>query len=263
MIWIAILLLALAAMVPLVATLLRPVVARGRREADLALYRAQLVELEREAEAGRLEGDALRAAQVEVQRRLLQAPEEVAPTTRGRALGLLPLVFLIPAAGLGLYLLQGAPDMPSAPHRERAEIAARDDALLTRLRERLAGLDPMSETARQGFVMLGNAERSRGNADAAAEAWRRALASRFDVDLAGDLVEMEIGRGEFVAAGPILLRALAEAPGEPKLRFLLGVIEAEAGQPERARATWRALLADSPPDAPWRALVERRLGALP
>ena len=101
------------------------------------------------------------------------------------------------------------------------------------------------------------------NADAAAEAWRRALASRFDVELAGDLVEMEIGRGEFVAAGPILLRALAEAPQEPKLRFLLGVIEAEAGQPERARATWRALLADSPPDAPWRALVERRLGALP
>ena len=59
------------------------------------------------------------------------------------------------------------------------------------------------------------------------------------------------------------VRALAEAPQEPKLRFLLGVVEAEAGQPERARATWRALLADSPPDAPWRALVERRLGALP
>jgi cytochrome c-type biogenesis protein CcmH len=56
---------------------------------------------------------------------------------------------------------------------------------------------------------------------------------------------------------------LAEAPQEPKLRFLLGVVEAEAGHPERARATWRALLADSPPDAPWRALVERRLGALP
>jgi hypothetical protein len=70
-------------------------------------------------------------------------------------------------------------------------------------------------------------------------------------------------RGEFVAAGPILLRALAEAAREPKLRFLLGVIEAEAGHPERARATWRALLANSPPDAPSRALVERRLGALP
>jgi cytochrome c-type biogenesis protein CcmH len=263
MIWAAMLLLALAAMVPLVAMLFRPVVTRGRREADLALYRAQLAELDREAAAGRLEGDALRAAQVEVQRRLLQAPEEAAPMVRGRALGFLPLVFLIPAAGLGLYLLQGTPDMPSAPHRERAELAARDDALLNRLRERLAGLDPMSDAARQGYVMLGNAERSRGNADAAAEAWRRALASRFDVELAGDLVEMEIGRGEFMAAGPILLRALAEAPQEPKLRFLLGVVEAEAGQPERARATWRALLADSPPDAPWRALVERRLGALP
>ena len=84
MIWIALLLLALAAMVPLVAMLFRPVVTRGRREADLALYRAQLAELDREAAAGRLEGDALRAAQVEVQRRLLQAPAEAAPAARGR-----------------------------------------------------------------------------------------------------------------------------------------------------------------------------------
>ncbi|MCE2919961.1 MAG: tetratricopeptide repeat protein [Acetobacteraceae bacterium] len=82
--------------------------------------------------------------------------------------------------------------------------------------------------------MLG-VERTRGNG-AAAEAWHRALAARFDVELAGDLVEMEIARGEFVAAGPILLRALAEAPGDPKLRFLLCVIKAEAGHPERARA---------------------------
>ncbi len=172
MIWIAILLLALAAMVPIIATLFRPVVTRGRREADLALYRAQLAELEREAAAGRLEGESLRAAQVEVQRRLLQAPEETAPNTRGRALAFLPLVFLLPAAGIALYLVQGAPDMPSAPHRERAEIAARDDALLNQLRERLAGLDPMSETARQGFVMLGDAERTRGNG---AAPWRQGL----------------------------------------------------------------------------------------
>jgi cytochrome c-type biogenesis protein CcmH len=251
-------------MLPLAAALFRPATARGRGEADLALYRAQLAELEREKDAGRLDEDAHRAARLEVQRRLLQAPQEVAGALRVRsAAALLPLVFLLPAAGLGLYLLQGMPDMPSAPYRERAEIAARDDDLLNRLRERLAGLDPMSDTARQGFVMLGNAERTRGNGAAAAEAWRRALAARFDAALAGDLVEMEIERGQALAAGPILLRALAEQPRDPRLRFLMGAIEAESGHPEQARATWRALLADSPPDAPWRELVERRLGALP
>ena len=109
----------------------------------------------------------------------------------------------------------------------------------------------MSETARQGFVMLGDAERTRGNGAAAAEAWRRALAARFDVELAGDLVEMEIARGEFVAAGPILLRALAEAPGKPKLRFLLGVINAEAGHPECARA-----LAGFAVAAYWRRIIQ-------
>lgn len=264
MIWLALALLALAAMVPLAAAMLRPARLRGRGEADLALYRAQLAELEREKEAGRLDDEAHRIARLEVQRRLLQAPEEAANTLRGRsAASLLPLIFLLPAAGLGVYLLQGTPDMPSAPYRERAEIAARDDDLLNRLRERLAGLDPMSDTARQGYVMLGNAERTRGNANAAAEAWRRALAARFDAGLAGDLVEMEIERGQAMAAGPILLRALAEQPRDPRLRFLMGVIEAESGSHEQARSTWRALLADSPPDAPWRALVERRLGALP
>jgi cytochrome c-type biogenesis protein CcmH len=93
MIWIAILLLALAAMVPLVATLLRPVVTRGRREADLALYRAQLEELDREAAAGRLEGDALRAAQVEVQRRLFRHRQKPHPPRAAGRLAFCPWSF--------------------------------------------------------------------------------------------------------------------------------------------------------------------------
>ena len=48
-------LLALAALAPLGFALLRPAAARGRREADLALYRKQLAELERERAAGRLD----------------------------------------------------------------------------------------------------------------------------------------------------------------------------------------------------------------
>lgn len=120
MIWLALALLALAAMVPLAAAMLRPARLRGRGEADLALYRAQLAELEREKEAGRLDDEAHRIARLEVQRRLLQAPEEAANTLRGRsAASLLPLIFLLPAAGLGVYLLQGTPDMPSAPYREK------------------------------------------------------------------------------------------------------------------------------------------------
>ncbi|EFH12216.1 c-type cytochrome biogenesis protein CcmI, partial [Teichococcus cervicalis] len=74
MIWLLFLGLAVLALAPLGWSLLRPARLRDRQEADLALYHAQLAELEREREAGRLEAEAYRAARLEVQRRVLAAP---------------------------------------------------------------------------------------------------------------------------------------------------------------------------------------------
>ncbi|GGG32271.1 hypothetical protein GCM10010964_20260 [Caldovatus sediminis] len=267
MTWLALALLAAAALAPLALALLRPPrrAPRGRREADLALYRAQLAELDREREAGRLDAAAHRAAVLEVQRRLIGTPDEetAAPGRRPSSALALALVPAIAALSLGLYLWRGAPGLPSAPHVERAEAARREEALLAELRARLARLDPASETARQGYLLLGNAERARGNLAGAAEAWTRALGARFDPGLAGDLAEVELERGETEAATRWITRGLAEAPRDPRLRFLAGLAEARAGRPETARAAWRALLADAPPDAPWRTLVERRLNELP
>ena len=262
--WIPLVLLALAALLPLGAAVLRPSAARGRREADVALYRAQLDELDREREAGRLDEAGHRAARVEVQRRLIAAADqaELEVTQRSPAV-LVALLPLLAAAGFGVYLLRGSPGMPSAPYDLRAEAAARDDQILGTLRERLAALDPRSEQARQGWVLLGNAERGRGNMDAAIAAWTRALDARFEADLAGDIAELEIARGAPAAATPWLVRALADQPGDPRFRFLAGLVEAESGRPANARALWQALLAETPPDAPWRALLERRLNALP
>jgi len=262
--WIPLVLLALAALLPLGAAVLRPTAARGRREADIALYRAQLDELDREREAGRLDEAGHRAARIEVQRRLIAAADqtEVVATARSPAL-LVAVLPLLAAAGIGIYLLRGSPGMPSAPYGLRAEAAARDDQILATLRERLAGLDPRSDQARQGWILLGNAERGRGNAAAAIAAWTRALDARFDAELAGDIAEMEIARGAPAAATPWLARALAEQPGDPRYRFLAGLVEAESGRPANARTLWQALLAETPPDAPWRGLLERRLNALP
>ena len=262
--WIPLVLLALAALLPLGAAVLRPSAARGRREADVALYRAQLDELDREREAGRLDEAGHRAARVEVQRRLIAAADqaELEVTQRSPAV-LAALLPLLAAAGFGVYLLRGSPGMPSAPYDLRAEAAARDDQILGTLRERLAALDPRSEQARQGWVLLGNGGRGRGNMDAAIAAWTRALDARFEADLAGDIAELEIARGAPAAATPWLVRALADQPGDPRFRFLAGLVEAESGRPANARALWQALLAETPPDAPWRALLERRLNALP
>lgn len=263
--------LALAALAPLGFALLRPASARGRREADLALYRRQLAELERERAAGRLDEAAHAAAVLEVQRRLLASPggggteAEAAPTagaTAGRA-PLFAALLAVPAVAAVLYLANGSPGLPSAPFAERQDVAAQEEQLLGRLRERLEAADPAGETTRQGWVLLGNAERGRGRPDAAAEAYARALAVRFDAELAGQRAQALLEANRTEEAARFLAEALPRAPDHIGLRFLTGLAEARAGRPDTARTLWRALVAEAPADAPWRAMVERRMQDLP
>ena len=239
---VALLLLAVLALAPLALSLRPGRPPRSRRESALAVHRAQLLELDRDQTAGRI-GEADRQfAVVEVQRRLLAAaetPEEVDPTPlptgppTGRRALMVSLV-LVPLAAAGLYLLDGHPDLPAAPlaarlargDRERQEAAA----LVATLRARLATLDPTSDLARQGYQLLGNAEDGLGHLAAAAEAWRAALAIRFDPNLAVELAEAQT-------------------------RLEGRVTPASA-------ALFRRALSEAPPDAPWRRLAEQRLEEL-
>jgi cytochrome c-type biogenesis protein CcmH len=260
-------LLALAALAPLGWALLRPAAARGRGEADLALYRAQLAELERERAAGRLDEAGHAAAVLEVQRRLLAAPDsatgaEAGAGTAGRA-PLFAALVAVPLLAVGLYLANGSPGLPSAPFAERRDVAAQEEELLALLRGRLAASDPTSETTRQGWVLLGNAERGRGRAEAAAEAYARALAIRFEAEIAGQRAQALLETDRTEEAAGFLAEALPRAPNHIGLRFLAGLAEARSGRPETARTMWRALVADAPADAPWRAMVERRMQDLP
>src|SRR5258708_31656494 len=92
----------------------------GRLEGELAIYRDQLAEIERERAAGPWPESEAAAARIEVERRMLAAadaapaaPSATSPTLhkflpppRGRA---------IPLLGLGLYLQTGRPGLPAAP----------------------------------------------------------------------------------------------------------------------------------------------------
>jgi cytochrome c-type biogenesis protein CcmH len=263
-IWLLVGALALVVMAPLAVAVIRPARARGRSEADMALYRAQLAELDREREAGRLDAAAHAAATLEVQRRILAAPKDDSASASARSAALVAAaLFLLPAAALGIYVMRGTPDMPSAPYDLRRQQAEAEERLLDALRQRLAQVPPDSEAARQGLVLLGNAERNRGRDSAAIEAWRRAIAIRFDPQLAGDLAELLIEARSEAEAASLLARALGNAAGDPRLRYLTGLAEARAGRNANARSVWTALLADAPRDAPWRAVVERQLQALP
>jgi cytochrome c-type biogenesis protein CcmH len=232
MIWLAGALLLLCALMPATIGLRRRVRVRGRRDATLRLYRDQAVELDRDLGEGRISATDHATALLEVQRRLLAAAEtaEIPATASDRGPLILGLT-LIPLAAVGLYLISGRPDLPAQPLAARMKAAddriVEESALVDELRTSLAGVDPHSDRARQGEMMLGNLEASRGNFADAADAWRKALAVRFD---------------------PLLAAEVADAASR-----------AEGRVSEASAALFRQALASAPPDAPWRSEVEQRL----
>jgi cytochrome c-type biogenesis protein CcmH len=261
--WLVLALAAALILSPLAWAALRPPHPRSRGEADLALFHAQLAELDAQHAEGRLDEASHRAATLEVQRRLLAAPvADASPSETRTSPLLLATLILVPVAGVVVYLDRGFPEMPSATLSERRAANAADDAIILQLRERLRNADPATEAGRQGFILLGNAERTRGRLAEASAAYRRALDARFDLGLAIRFVELEIERGETEGALAWIDRGIAAQP-DPRLRFLRGLTLARAGRQEEARTTWRALLAEAPADAPWRAAVQQSLDGLP
>jgi cytochrome c-type biogenesis protein CcmH len=235
MIWLAIALLAAIALAPLALSLRQAAVARSRRDAAIALHRGQLAELDRDLADGRIVAAEHASALLEVQRRLLNAAggTEDAPRTSSTSPILMALA-LVPLGAFALYVVGGNPNLPAAPLAERIAVAQQraeqEAALIARLRRRLATLDPHSEQARQGYVLLGNAEVSRGRLKAAADAWRTALATRFDATLAAETAE--------------------------------AISETEGRVTDEAVRLFRRALAESPADAPWRPMAQKRLSEI-
>lgn len=232
MIWLAIITLAAASLAPMALSLRRSAVARSRRDAAVALHRAQLAELDRDLAEGRLAATEHENAVLEVQRRLLAAAGSDEPGLRASSASpVLIALLLVPASALALYLVGGSPNLPAEPLAARIAVAKareeHDAALIAELRRRLAQIDPHSEQARLGYVLLGNAEASRGRLKEAADAWGTALAVRFDPTLA-------VETGE----------AITEIKGQVT---------------DEAAALFRRALAESPNDAPWRPMAEKRL----
>jgi cytochrome c-type biogenesis protein CcmH len=234
-IWLAITCLAVIALAPVALSLRRTAAVRGRREAAVQLHRAQLAELDRDLAEGRIAAAEHANATLEVQRRLLAATAgyDGEPRVSSRASVLGVLAFM-PIGAIALYLLRGSPELPAVPLADRVaeahERAMQEAALIAHLRSKLSDIDPHSEQGRQGYVLLGNAEASRGRLEAAAEAWQIALKTQFDPTIAAETAE-----------------AITEVRGRVT---------------EEAATLFRRALAEAPADAPWRGMAERRLSEM-
>ncbi len=255
-----------------------------RARYDLAVFRDQLKEVERDQETGLLSPTEAIAARGEIERRMLRAvdgdvdaldaPDEEATPPASAAAFPLALGIVVAGAVIALYLNTGQPGMGDAPLSLRTDLqtasrgpaqaggGADGAAMQAQLRQRLA--DNPNDMA--GWVTLARTERVLGNHPEAVRAFERAieLAGRnATADLIADYGEAQV----FEAFGTVSPRAietfenaLEKDPGEIKSRFYIAEGRAQSGDYAGAIALWRGLTADAPPDAPWVGEVRARIG---
>ncbi|HUW79577.1 MAG TPA: c-type cytochrome biogenesis protein CcmI [Acidocella sp.] len=154
--------LAIILMAPLLLVFGRKKTTRNRREAALALHRAQLEELSHDLADGRIAAPEYGAAKLEVERRLLVADGSSEPAPDGNARFLLiATVVAVPVMAFALYLPGSTPNIPSEPHAQwvvkQQEATAQLQEFITAIKMRLASEDPNSPDASQGQAYLAEA----------------------------------------------------------------------------------------------------------
>jgi cytochrome c-type biogenesis protein CcmH len=256
----------------LLAFILRPL-AQGATSAsaddaafDMAVYRDQLAELERETEEGLIPPREAETARTEIARRLLKADDKAHERASSRAslrsLALVASIIAVPLFTLSFYLLRGSPQLPGVPLAERLANAEsnRDlEALVAKVEAHLA----QNPSDAQGWRALAPAYRALGRYEDSARAYAEALRmGKSDASLYADMGEvLAMGSQGLVtkAASDAFDEALKLDAKHPKAHYYRGLARLQEGKPQEALNIWRAMLEDAPEGAPWRALVEKEI----
>lgn len=243
---------------------------KGEREADLAVYRDQLAEIDRDRDSGRLAVEQAEAARAEVARRMLAAdaardaaPEPAASPSDGRRrLAAVLALVLVPFAGAGLYLYLGSPGLPGAPLAERmAATPDRSDVaiLVRRVEEHLAA----QPNDAQGYEVLAPIYLRLGRPDDAARAYGQLIR------IQGPSADLQSALGEalVLAANGIVTAEAAAAfqdavrrePTEARANYFLGLAAEQDGRAADAARIWGEMVARAPADAPYLPQLKRAL----
>ena len=246
-------------------------VARLGSGSDLAVYRDQLEEIERDLAAGLIGVSDAASAQVEVSRRLIAAADaeaaapQIAPDAalarRRKTVAAMALVIL-PSLALGLYLMIGSPFMPDPRPGPSSAQQPSIEQLVAQVEARLA----QNPNEGRGWEVLAPIYLRLGRFDDAVKARRQALA------LNGGNAERFAGLAEALIAAAngvitadafaALKSAIALDAEHVKARFYLGLAAEQDGRTKDAIAVWRALLDAAPADAPWAATVRGELARI-
>lgn len=234
---------------------------------EVAVYKDQLAEIERDLAVGLIAAPEAEAARVEISRRLLAAAAgepAAAPKSNlkwRRSAAVLALVGL-PLVAIGVYMPLGSPRLQDFPlaERERGTGMARSlENLVVQVEQHLE----KNPTDGRGWNVLAPVLQRLGRFDDAVRAYRNALTYN------GESPERRSDLGEAIAAaaGGVVTaeaktefeRAHALDADDPKSNYFLGLAAEQDGRKDDAANIWRALLAKAPSDAPWRPLVQSSL----
>lgn len=224
---------------------------------DLAIYRDQLADLERDLQAGALTADRYEQARRELERRLadeLEPQAEAAAAPGSRKAVTVAVVAGVPVLAIALYLVLGAPAAldPAATIPEEAAhsvTAEQIEQMIAKLAKRLESApdDP------EGWAMLGRSyaalERFKEAADAYKEAVKRVPADPQLLADYADALGMAQGRSLKGEPGRIIARALAIDPDHFKSLALAGTAAFEARDYPAAVRYWERLVQKIPPDS--------------
>lgn len=234
---------------------------------DVAIYKDQLAELDKDLENGLITADEAEAARTEISRRLLHASDNVvekrqaaSPLIRNLALAL--VVIGVPVISGVMYFSVGAPDIPDQPLQSR-QVNPHPNAEVDKM---IAGTEAyLNENRGNGnaWAMLGQAYlRARRGADAIT-AFQKAI------ELLGANAQLETGLGAaymFADNGEInaeakaaFERAVALDPNSVEPRFFLAVgLNREKRYGEAVKA-WEAIMKSADPSKPWFANARHEL----
>jgi cytochrome c-type biogenesis protein CcmH len=237
--------------------------ADARSGSDVAVYRDQLDEIERDLASGHIGKFEAGEARVEISRRLLAAADAAHATSTAsgaasvawrRRIAAGVALLALPALAGSLYLWLGSPELASAQQQTAPGAAAAQDSVDGLVAQAEAHLQRNPEDSR-GWEILAPVYMRLDRYSDAVTAWRNALR------LLGDSADREANLGEALTAeanGVVTAEAKAAFVRAVRLdettvsaRYYLGLAAEQDGRREEAAKIWRDLIAEAPAGASW------------
>lgn len=281
-----------AMMLIVLAMVLSPFFGPGKGQADnpsIALYKAQLAQVDHDVERGILAGEEAQHTRAEVARRLLAASKVTQTHSTGPKPWPVAAVCLVAAGAgaLGLYAQLGVPgygDMPiqlrldeaatlraNRPTQATAEMGVRTAPVpdfpadyLANV-ERLRAMVPQRQTDIQGWELLAYHEARLRNFPAAAAAQDRLIALKGAEATPDDLIRhadlmVAAADGYISPEAEARVRAVLErAPHNLAARYYMGAMYDQTGRPDLAFRLWRGVLEAGAPNDVYVTLVRGQI----